>query len=92
MGMSTHVVGVRPPDDAWKKHKAVWDACMEANVPVPKATLDFFEGEDPDDAGVLAELSMDVAVEWSDGGSAGFEVHIEKLPEGVKRLRFYNSW
>lgn len=91
MGMSTHFVGIRPPDDDWKKHKAVWDACIKARVDIPKATLDFFEGETPDPSGVLVELDA-IADEWSTDSAEGFELDIEKLPPGVKRVRFYNSW
>jgi hypothetical protein len=93
MSMSTPVVGIRPPDDAWKAHKAVWDACIKAGVDVPRKTLDFFEGESPDDAGVLVGIDDGPAVsEWQDDCSQGFEVDISSLPEGIKRIRFYNSW
>ena len=30
--MSTSVVGIKPPDDTWRKMKAAWDACMAADV------------------------------------------------------------
>lgn len=96
MSMSTHVVGIKPPDEDWKKHKAVWDACTKAGVDIPDATLDFFDGEAPDNAGVIVEFDrpgMTTFVsEWSDDSASGFEVDIEKLPKGIKVLRFYNSW
>ena len=42
MGMSTHLVGIVPPDDDWKKMKAVWDACDNADVDIPKDVSEFF--------------------------------------------------
>lgn len=94
MSMSTHVVGIRPPDANWLKHKKVWDACEAAGVAIPRATMDFFDGVEPDDAGVLLDDDKlnDAVTEWKDEYRSGFEVEIEKLPAGVKRLRFYNSW
>ena len=32
MGMSTHIVGFRPADEAWNKHKKVWDTCVGAGL------------------------------------------------------------
>lgn len=57
MSMSTHVVGIVPPDDDWKKMKQVYDACVAANIDVPDNVWDFFNNEEPDDAGVLIDLS-----------------------------------
>lgn len=95
MGMSTHVVGIRPPDDDFKKHKAVYDACEAAGVSVPKETHDFFnldEVNEPDEAGVIVNLPKGAESEYDSDMRQGIEVDLEKLPAGVKRLRFYNSW
>ena len=89
MSMSTHVVGIRPPDSDWKKMKAIWDACEAANVHPPDAVLKFFDFTTPDAKGVLVDLKPR---EWSADGQAGLEVDISTLPPGVKTIRFYNSW
>jgi hypothetical protein len=47
MGMSTHVVGFKPPDEKWRKMKAVWDACEAAGTDPPAAVSKFFEGDVP---------------------------------------------
>lgn len=96
MSMSCHVVGFRPPDEEWKKHKAVWDACEAAGVDPPAATEDFFNSEPPDPAGV--EIPDDVLEEcgalkrYRRDGASGYEVDVSKLPKGLAVLRFYNSW
>lgn len=92
MSMSTHVVGIKPPDDDWRKQKAVWDACEKASVPIPKKTLDFFDGENPDDAGVIVDLDMHLVQKYKDDSREGYEVDVEKLPKDIKIIRFYNSW
>jgi hypothetical protein len=96
MSMSTHVYGIRPPDAAWKKMNKARDACIEAGIDIPPAIDDFFDGENPDDKGVLLNLTNGVHAcceEWSDdGGSQGYELDLKQLPSNVTIIRFYNSW
>ena len=89
MSMSTHVIGFAPPDDEWKKMKAVWDACDNAGLPIPRKVEEFFGGDPPDDAGVEVKLMVE---EWRDEGREGYEVNLDKVPKHVKRIRFYNTW
>lgn len=89
MGMSTHVVGFRPPDEKWKKMKAVWDACKVAKTEIPESVVDFFNGETPDPAGVEVEIK---AKDWSMDSASGYEIDLDKLPKDIKTIRFYNSW
>lgn len=90
MGMSTHVVGFRPPDEKWRQMKAVWDACVAASTDIPMDVLDFFGHEDPDERGVEISLNF---TGWNDGRSSeGFEVQVADIPEGCATIRFYNSW
>lgn len=97
MGMSTHVVGIRPADGTFAKMANVWNACKAAGVPVPKAVTDFFDGEGPEPGGVRVDVTHDgrgaVSV-WKDAEDAreGYEVDLTKLDPTVKVLRFYNSW
>lgn len=89
MSMSTHVVGFRAPDNKWKRMKAVWDACNEANIPVPPEVDEFFGYEDPDLSGVTVELSYQ---SWSEGMREGVEVMMDELPPDLTSIRFYNSY
>ena len=36
MGMSTHVLGIRPPDEKWRKMKQVYESCIEMDVEIPQ--------------------------------------------------------
>lgn len=95
MGMSTHVVGIKPPDAKWKKMKAVWDACKSAGISVPDEVCEFFGNETPDPKGVVVELEKQGCVSKyndADRTAAGFEVDVTKLPADVKIIRFSNSW
>jgi len=92
MGMSTYVVGIKPPDEKWMKMKAAWEACRVAKIPVPKEIRDFFNDEEPDEAGVVVTLSKPVVKEWKDDMREGFEVDVTKLDPDIKIIRFYNSW
>ena len=93
MGMSTHVVGFKPPDEKWHKMKAVYDACKTAKVSPPKEVSDYFDGCAPDDSGVEVTLQGKPCVsEYKDDSSHGYEVDIRKLPPDVTIIRFYNAW
>jgi hypothetical protein len=96
MSMSTHVVGFKPPDETWKKMKAVWDACTEAGIEAPEEVRGFFPGEEPTDSGVEVDqedLIYAGAIEkWSANWREGFEIIVEKIPPDVKIIRVYNAW
>lgn len=89
MSMSTHVIGFVPPDEEWKKMKAIWDACNKAKIDPPDEVQDFFDGEVPSEKGQEVEIPHR---EWGDENRQGIEVEINKLPKNVKLIRFYNSW
>lgn len=94
MGMSTHVVGFRRPDDKkFQKYAEIWKSCVEAGVGVPEEVFDYFDGEEPDENGVEVRIQGTEAVKLFDRDYYdGFEVDITKLPEDVKIIRFYNSY
>lgn len=95
MGMFTSIVGFKPPDDKWKKMKEVYQSCTNAEVPIPKEVDSFFNYEAPDDAGVTEQLKDSEAVSRYDNpdrAESGIQVDLSKLPEGIKIIRFVNSW
>lgn len=93
MSMTTEVVGFRPPDAKWKRMKEVWDACTAACVDVPDEVDKFFDGEDPDPAGIKIDLKEHACCEeYAEDAGGGYEIDISKLPKNVTRIRFVNSW
>lgn len=94
MSMSTSVVGIKPPDEKWKKMKAIWDSCVAADVDPPNEVSEFFGWEDPDNSGVLVykDKMGDAIQKYDDNYQSGYEVHIDKLPSDIKIIRFTNSW
>jgi len=89
MGMSTHVLGIRPPDEKWRKMKQVYESCIEMDVEIPPEVWKFFNDEEPDDKGVRVEIPHE---DWGDESSEGLEIDVAKIPADVKIIRFYNSW
>lgn len=99
MGMSTNVLGLRDPNDP--KHKAmleVLQACRKAKTSLPKEVNAYFSGDDYES---IADIDPDAAIEvgldkilkeWKGNESEGYELRVSDLPQGVKILRFYNSW
>lgn len=95
MGMSTHVVGFKPPDAKWKAMKKVWDACAMAGIEAPRQVEKFFEHETPDDAGVEVDLKRHDSKccrDFNTEGAQGFEIDLTKIPKDITLLRFFNSW
>jgi len=91
--MSTRVKGFKPPDDKWKKMKAIWDACEEAGVDTPKRVYKFFDGVPPDESGVEVELmETPCCREYREEMRDGYEIEVAKLPKDIKIIRFWNSY
>ena len=91
--MSTHVIGFRPPDEKWKKMKAIYDSCCAGGIQIPTAVSEFFDHRQPDESGVEIELDKSPAIkEWSAEGCEGYEITIDKLPKDVKIVRVYNAY
>ncbi len=100
MSSSLHVVGFKPPDDKWRKMKAVYDACKKAGICAPITVTEFFAAEEPDDAGVTVEMATDYSdrnrhasvTEYRANMVNGFDVDLSKLPKDVTIVRFYVSY
>jgi hypothetical protein len=99
MGISTNVIGFRPPDEKWNAMKKVYDSCEAAGISIPNEVSTFFNDIAPDPRGVEVELpfknkktQVGCVTEWKDDASEGVEVDVTKLPSDVTVIRFYNSW
>jgi hypothetical protein len=101
MGMSTHIKAFIPDTDPeFQRHKIVAEICMEHKVSLPAETSNYFNVRHNPSPGMFDEkLSVELTngihyTEYNDShdAEAGFEVDLTKLPKGVTKLRFYNSW
>lgn len=98
MGMSTYIEAFIPDTDPiYQRHKSVLLACTAANVSLPKETAEYF-GEDWPETYLLdnkLEVQLEEGVHYEHyqvDTSIGFTVDLTKLPQGVTKLKFYNSW
>lgn len=93
MSMNTNIVGFRPPDEKWKKMKAIWDSCNEAGIEPPAEVDRFFNGIPPDGSGVEVEIeNTSCCRKYQEEMRSGYEVEIAKLPKDIKIIRFWNSF
>lgn len=93
MGMSTHVVGIRPRDEKYVDMLTIWAACKKMNVEIPKDVRSYFNDEPPAvGGGVIVELSKKSVSKYSEESRDGLDVDLSNLPPDVKILRFYNSY
>jgi hypothetical protein len=99
MGMSTEIMAFMPDTDLeFQKHKKILLMCIDAEVSLPKETAEYFgDNEDPElwmlDEKLELELLEGVHyTEYSENSSEGFEIDLSKLPKGIAKLRFTNSY
>lgn len=103
MGMSTHISGLKPIDDDWRKMKAVYDACEAAGIDIPHEVDEFFDCREPDEKGVHVDLPFNnydnndsknhpAISKGSDSSSEWWDVEINSIPPDVKIIRFLHSW
>lgn len=98
MGMSTHIKAFIPDTDPeYVKHKEILQVCNKHNVTLPKETSKYFDNLYPNE--VLLDNKLEIKLEpnvhftrWREDSSEGFELDLTKLPNGITKLRFYNSW
>lgn len=90
---SRYVVGFRPPGAKWSKMRAAYDACVAADLDIPKEVDAFFNGEAPDASGVKVDLTEHTCcAEYNDDMIDGFEIDLKKLPKDITIIRFYTSY
>ena len=92
MGMSTHIVGFKPPNEKFKQMKQVYDTCIEAGVKVPDEVMRFFKWDNPEDNGVEVDLNSFVKKVTPHDCADGFELHLDELDPDIKIIRFVNSY
>lgn len=88
------IKGIKAPNEKWRKMKQVYDACIGVGVEIPNEVSEFFNGDPPDDSGVIIDLDDHESVmKWDDGDMReGFQVEIAKLPKNLTHIRFVNSY
>ncbi len=92
MSMSTGVILLRDKDDPqYQYYLKVLNSCIEAKVPLPDAVDRYFGGEGEDNPEFPLEIDFE-ATEWKESGRSGIDIDLDKIPKGVKTIRFYNSW
>ena len=92
MSMSMDVIGIKPANEKFWKMKQVHDRCKELGIRMPDQVLEFFDYAKPDDDGVIVHLKEPCVTEFSSGDEEGIAVDLEKLPEGIKFLKFRCSY
>ena len=89
MTVIIEIIGFKPPDEKWKTMKYVWDACKKADIEIPDEVYLFFEGKEPDIAGVETDIGCAVK-RHKNVSTIQYDVYIDKLPKDVKIIRIRN--
>ncbi len=93
--MSTSIIGFMSDEsEQYKKHSKVLIACIEANIEkLPKETAKFFGEETP--MKHLLEETLEVEItkyEYNEDMMNGYEIIVSEIPNGVHKIRFFNSY
>jgi hypothetical protein len=92
-GQSLNVCGFRPPDEEWKKMKAIYDACVIASVPIPDEVDIFFDGEPPDETGISIDMEeKECCTDYDGDMREGFQIDLKKIPKNIRFIRFFVSY
>jgi hypothetical protein len=102
MSMHTYIKGYRSGDPTLDKHTRVLKFCLQEGVSLPFETAKYFDW--PTESGTLPGLSilddfLEVDLEAArcikrvDGDMSDvWEIDLNKVPEGVTKIRFVNSY
>jgi hypothetical protein len=88
MSESLTIKAFRSPDEKWQNMKDIWDACEKASVIIPEEVEGYFNGENPDPAGIEIDIGY-LLEEWDNDGDSGYQIDVNKLPNDIKYLRIY---
>ena len=100
MSTGLEIIGIKQPDDKWKKMKAVYDACKAADLEIPVEVSEYFNGEDPEEEGVaillgrahgIGETFVREHYRLQVDTDGWCFIHLDNLPEDVSmiKLRLY---
>ena len=97
MGMSTRVKGIRDLDGKFANMIQVKEACDAAGIDYPQAVKEYFDGYESEDVDYLTTEMEEVDIrdnvqEYTPESSNVWVVSLENLPEGVKAIKFENSY
>lgn len=93
--MSTNVMGfVSPENEMYKKQCKVLMACIDAGIKeLPAETAKYFGSKTPYEELIEEKLQINLKLNpWSCEYGSGYEIIVSEIPEGVDKIRFYNSW
>lgn len=96
MSMHSYIELGRDIDDKTKKYLDVIDACEKAGVEVPSEITDFFDELEEDghvtDNVHWKELNEGEYQTCCNNGDVEYTIDLSKIPEGVKYIKFVNSY
>ena len=88
MGVSILVSAIKPPNETWQKHKAIYDACNAADIEPPNEVWRYFNDEPPDDDGVAIGLgSIEYPKAPMESIDGGVRIDLKGLPEDVRFIK-----
>lgn len=94
MSETLKVIGIRPATEDYKKKLAAYAACHEAGVPPPEELSSYFEDVHPkyiDPNGMEVDVGPALR-DYRGKDDEGIEFDLDRLPEGVRKIRVILSY
>lgn len=96
MSMASFVSGIRDLDGKFAKMMKAKLACEEAGAAYPAEVREYFKCPEESEDTLRRDMESvdinDATSEYSRDATDVFDVDLSKLPEGVKVIRFENSY
>lgn len=89
MGRTVSVVGLREKDEKYNEYKRIWELCKKNDIAIPEKVGEYFDWCNDLEASLHVKIKCDVG---HYPGKVHYDVDINDLPEGIKKIRFVESW
>lgn len=88
MSTNVFVTGVGEANEDFIKMKAVYTACIKADIEIPEEVEEFFDGDDPENL-VGSPINIEKFSKGDAETEEGMLIDVQALPEYVRYIRVY---
>ena len=94
MSMSTYVQGLMKKTEKYEKMESILILCKELNINPPQEVYEYFELQYDGYCknGIIVPLPKGIVEHYTDDEDEIWEIDLYKIPDGVTKIRFVNSY
>jgi len=89
MGFSITIKGVKTPTEDYLKKVRAYKALKDANIDIPLELKKYFDGNEPDESGMLVNINYTGNLLEDD---CILEIDLNDIPDGVTKIRIIGDY